>query len=380
MFYLWKFLAPYNLSFAYPYNGVIRVSSPEFFLPLIALLVLIIFVFLLRKKYPIIFFGSAFYLLTLVPTFTNFLKGGDVYIASDRYAYVPMIGLLLVIGSVLQLWLEKTTTVREQRMRALFAGGCFVVLTCVFMIASHAQATTWKDSAALNTHAIDVYHDTRPALHNLGMDYLEKGDPEKALELLNASLTVKDDMRTRVSKGAAFVALGRLDDARREFEGVRLKDPQNPDAYYGIGNLEYRLGRRESAIVYFKKTLVVRPDYANALNNLGGLYIEMQQWDNAIDVLQTSIAHRPDFAESYYNLGGAYEAKKMLPEAMKSYEKAIVLQPKNADALARLAKLEYAGGDIDKAAGLLQRALDLDGGNETAYSLLMMMRKDGVAD
>jgi protein O-mannosyl-transferase len=373
-FYVWKFFLPFGLSFAYPYNGPIALTSSAFWLPIATCIALAGLAWAARRTVPLLTFGLAFFIVTLVPTFTNFYKGGDVYFASDRYVYIPILGLLTAAAAGLQHLLRRTSS-RAQLPGIVAAGAATLVAAGL----AAAQAQVWQDSFTLYSHAIRHYPESRAALHNLGMEYLKAGMPEEALTQFALAQSVKDDPRTRVSRAAALVSLKKYDEARSSYLSVIGSDRDEPDAYYGLGNIEYRLGRYREAIPYYRKALEAKPDYTNALNNLGGVYIALEDWRNAIQVLEESVRIRPGFPESHYNLGGAYEADGRYADAERSYRAAVDLDPEDADALASLATLVYARGEIDEAAGLLQRALQSDDANPAARRLLEKMRRDGVA-
>lgn len=380
VFYIPKFVMPYGLTFAYPYNGVIRLMTPAFFIPVLICIAVIIASWKYRKRYRMVVFGIVFYILTLLPTFSNFAKGGDIYIASDRYAYIPMIGLLIVLGFVIETWLQSVSTERAfaTRRRSMITA-TFVCLFGFSVVAS-VQATTWKNSEALYSHALQYQPESRAAHHNLAMEYLRMGDAEKALQEFDTALAIKDDPRSHINKGAAYVMLKKFTDAKSEYEYVLKDNPENAEALYGLGNVEYKQGNKHVAVDLYKKALAINPEYTNALNNLGGLYIELEDWDSAIDVLQQSLRLQPDFPESFYNLGGAYESKGLFTEAEQAYRSALSLRQNDADTLAHLATVLYNQNKVDDAAKYLGQAFQENGYNTTAHALLERMKKDGVAE
>ncbi len=378
VFYLEKFVIPHGLSFAYPYTRPVTLSSPDFFFPALIVVAFLWLTYRLAIRLPLAAFGLAFFLLTLIPTFANFSKGGDIYFASDRYAYVPMIGLLIAMGAALQHWISLAGTARASDARVRGIVAAFVLILIASGALAHAQSLTWRTSESLYRHALNYYPNSRAAHHNLGMELLQFGDPEGAIREFDTSAAIKDDPRTRVSKGAALVALKRYPEAMQEYETVIRTDPDEPDAYYGLGNIAYKLGDLQTAIKQYRQALAVKPNYTNALNNLGGIYLELRDWDNAIATLQRSVELRPDFPESYYNLAGAEERKGLFAQAEADYRTAIALSPSDADAIASLAKLVYDQRRIPEAADLLKQALRINQQNAIAHELLERMQKDGV--
>jgi tetratricopeptide (TPR) repeat protein len=380
VFYLFKFILPVNLSVMHPYNGIIRFSSPDFFVPVLLVLLLLGVVAWTWKRYRLLSFGLIFFLLTLAPTFTNFAKGGDMYIASDRYAYIPMIGLLIVIGVLIERGMKRPTTVRAYTAQRNGMVAACAILLAFYGYGTAVQASAWRTSEALYNQVLSVYPNARAAHNNLGMEYFMRNEPDAAIQEFDAALSIRSDAKTKANRAAALVMKGQLDEALLEYEEVQRLDSTLPDSYYGIGNIYQKRGEYLRAAVQYRAALAAQPDYANALNNLGAVYIQLQDWDNAIATLKESIRQRPDFVESYYNIAGAYEKKGMKSEAEEMYRKAVELHPGDADALASLATLVYDRGDIDGAAQLLRQALTVQDSNPIAIGLVMRMKKDGVAE
>ena len=96
-FYLQKLTVPTRLTVIYPFQRMITVLAPEFFLPLLINLGLLWIAFWQRRTRPLVSFGILFYFVTLAPTFFNFHKGDLLFFAVDRYAYIPSLGFFMVL-------------------------------------------------------------------------------------------------------------------------------------------------------------------------------------------------------------------------------------------------------------------------------------------
>ena len=66
-----------------------------------------------------------------------------------------------------------------------------------------------------------------------------------------------DDSFSRYALALEYVKLNQLDDARREFETVRDKDPDYLATYYQLGQLYTRLGLRHDAEKTFRTGITV---------------------------------------------------------------------------------------------------------------------------
>ncbi|MFA5799456.1 MAG: tetratricopeptide repeat protein [Candidatus Peribacteraceae bacterium] len=378
MFYLPKLVAPDALSPIYPFNGVISLFSAGFLLPMVAVIALLGLAVFLWNRMRAVSVAILFYFATLLPTFLNLTKGGNVYIASDRYAYIPMIGLLALAGAGLDRWLSGAGTVRSLKRRRAFAIGSAIAILLASGVASAKQAARWADSETLYRYVLAYYPEARAAHNNLGMELMETGRLEEAVSEFKAALALQSDPRMTVNLAAAYVRLGMLPEALETYGHAIRLDPELPDGYYGIGNIFEKQGKLSEAVVQYRRTLEVNPTYTNALNNLGGVSIRLREWDSAIAALERSIELKPDFAAAHYNLGVAYQQKGVRDQAELHYARALRISPDDPDALANLALLLYEEKRIDEAARLLKQAFLLQQDNPAALSLLLRMKKDGV--
>jgi len=111
MHYLSKIVAPAGLSVLYPFFGDLTLSNPVVLLAFCLTALFLAIVMIALRYHRVAFFALAFFLVTLSPTLFNFAKGDTFYFASDRYAYVPSVGVLLLIGLII-LWLGKISAHR----------------------------------------------------------------------------------------------------------------------------------------------------------------------------------------------------------------------------------------------------------------------------
>jgi len=375
-----KFIAPYDLSVMYPYTKPITISSPDFFVPILAILFLLALLWRFSSRSRLATFGALFFFITLVPTFTNFSKGGDFYIASDRYAYIPMIGLLILVGVGIRSWMNMSGRMRTRASRNNSLLVSTVCLFALFGYLSSTQAAVWKNDESLYENILSKYPNARAAHNNLGIDLYDKGGYAEAIKAFDRALEIRSDPITQINKAAALVSIGKLDEARAIYENSLTIDPTMTDALFGIGNIYQRKGDLLSAAAQYRRVLTMDPTYLRARNNLGIVYILLKDWDNAIETMKAVVREKPNYSEPYYNLAGLYEKKGMMKEAEEMYQQSLALNPDDAEILSRLATLLYDRGAIEDAAALLTKALAVNPSHQTSLSLVVRMRKDGVAE
>ena len=335
-FTLETFVWPLHLSVLYPYGGTVAMSSADFLLPIAGVALLCaLAVFALRwSKQPA--FSLAFFFVTLSPTFINFAKGNEIYMGSDRYGYIPMVGLLVLIGC---------TIVAVRQRSSSYATGLtclFAALTVLAGAESFVQAKSWQSNETLFTAALRNSPDSLTARNNLGMEYLSQGKNDLALQQFNALLEKKTWPITLVNRGLLHFREGDLSLAVADYTKAMQLDPLYYDAYYELGNVAYRQANYVDAAKLYTKASELNPQYGNALNNLGATYLQLNQLDKAADTFKKLLAVNPLFTQAYYNIAVIDEQTGKLKEAGEMYQQALDLNPGDADAQAGLARVRAA--------------------------------------
>ncbi|HVW66177.1 MAG TPA: tetratricopeptide repeat protein [Candidatus Peribacteraceae bacterium] len=372
--YLQNLLWPANLSVLYPYDKAIVLSSPDFFIPIILVLLLLAAAVLLFKKFRILSFGIAFYVLTLIPTFFNFAKGGYAYFASDRYAYVPEIGIFIVILVLIDRALEHR---KEFERSVVFAA--FGMLLCVYGFLSYAQAKTWRDTQTLFLHTLSIYPHATTARINLGYVYREIGQYDKALTQFNAVLSYEPDNALAYANiGAVYEEQGRTDDAVAMFQKGMAANPRMQDSFYALGLLYEKQGRLDDAISLYKQVNAISPNFPDAYDTLGSAYMKKNDVADAQAAYKKTLSLNPYNVDAHYNLGVIAEKQNDLATAAHEFEMTLQLEGDKVDTLTALAGVYAQQNDVPHTVNVLRRILDIDPQNAFANQLLTAMKQKGL--
>lgn len=375
VFYLQKLALPLDLSVLYPYPDAITARSPDFFLPLLTLAVLVSLAAVSLRYTRLIAAGFAFYLITLAPTFINIAKGeGDFYSASDRYAYIPSVGILLIAGFIVAEVLAQDVRVsrKRARVRGFAAGGTVVVL--LLAVLASAQSLVWKDTVTLFEHAIAHAPASSYVAHNnLGNAYRSRQEFDKAIEQYRQSLRLKPHPRTYSNLGAAYRRLGRFGDAEDAYREALRMDPRSAVAHFGLGIVFAAQGREEEALASYERALSFAPDMAHAYVNIGALHTAAGRSEEALAAYGKAIEADPFFTDAYYNLAVLQTELERYEEAIASYERAIDLQPRRTPARINLALLYVQQNKRDEAVEQFRAILRYDPQNPAALSALRQL-------
>lgn len=144
-------------------------------------------------------------------------------------------------------------------------------------------------------------------------------------------------------------------------------NPNDAEAHYKRGNINYELGNLDAAITDYTKTIQLQPDYANAYYNRGLVYYDQQAYQSAIQDYNQLIKLKPNDSEAYYKRGLVYFTLKNHTQAIEDYTQAIRLNPNDAAAYISRGLALAAAGDKQAALQDYTQAIRLDANNPDAY-------------
>jgi protein O-mannosyl-transferase len=366
-FYVQKLVFPSGLSVLYPYTDTITLGSGEFLIPIIFCIALIGIAFLCRKQRKLITFGILFYFVTLLPSFITFAKDGDIYFASDRYSYIPSIGVsILIVLGVFRIARAK----REIFRHAITA---FSLVLVVFACLSWSQSRVWANSENLFRHVLIHYPDSHRARNNIGNVYRRQGKIGEAITEYELALVISQRAKTYSNLGAAYRKNGEIMEALKVYKKAIKLDPTDPEPYFGLGLVYEASGDSKQALESYNKSLDLDPTYAEVYNNIGSLRMAAGQTSLAVDAYWNAIQADRFFVQSYYNLGIAYVKVGKADDAIKAYEDAIAIHPKFTAARINLGILYYDLGKIEDSISQFKDVLGYDPENKSAISALVQM-------
>jgi tetratricopeptide (TPR) repeat protein len=359
--YIEKMLLPTRLAAFYPYPESL---SPAWVLGAIVILIGVsVAVIRARRRYPYLLVGWLWYLGTLVPVIGLVQVGNQAM--ADRYTYVPLIGLLIMVAwgipDVLAQW--------RYRSIALPAAAGLVIVACA--ITARGQVSYWRNSTTLFTHALDVTRDNHIAQNNLGRALAGDGKVAEAIAHYNEALRIKPQFATaHTNLGAALMKQGKVDEAIAHFkEGLRLK-PEFAEAQSDLGAALARKGRIEEAIAQYTEAVRLKPDFAEAHANLGLTLAGQGKLDEAITQYNEALRLKPSFADVHNNLGFALASRGKVDEAIAHYQEAVRLNPNFALAHMNLAVSLSGQNRVDEAIHEFREVLRITPGNEMARRAL----------
>jgi len=244
---------------------------------------------LLARQRPLLTWGWLWFLVGVAPA-VGIVRGGQL-LMSDRYLYLPLLGIVVFAVCVLQ----KLAGRRPGLLKPLAAAALVVILALA--VAGHRQAGLWRDPLLLWEHTLDVTTDNATAHTNYAVVLNANGRPDEALAHLETSLRIAPHSLAHYNAGNILNAQGRLDEAVVHFRAARRRNPERLEFCLNLGALLARTGRTEEAL----------------------------------EVLRDAIRRHPQSAPANYNLGLVHWLRGSRSAAQEAWRRALVLDPGHVD-------------------------------------------------
>jgi tetratricopeptide (TPR) repeat protein len=333
--YIRKAIWPAGLAVFYPYEPVIRWWATG-----AALLVLTIVSFLVLRlrRQPYLAVGWLWYLVALVPM-AGLVQVGSQWMA-DRFTYVPLIGLVIIVA-----WGVPALLPSRQRVLAVLSA----CLVAGYAAVASVQVRTWSDDQVLWRHALDVTPDNFMAHNSLGRRLFDQGRTDEAGRHFAETVRLASDFPDGHNNlGLVFLRQGRLDEAIAQFrEAIGI----GPTAQ-ALTNLSVALAQRgdlDEATARGVEAIRLEPGLAEAQFNVGQTLTRRGRLDEALGHLSEARRLRPDLAATHRALGEVLARLGRLNEAVAACREAVRLDAADADARHGLAAVLAAQGHTDEA-------------------------------
>jgi protein O-mannosyl-transferase len=326
LIYIGKMIWPHPLAALYPHPGM----WPAWQVAGAGLLLAGISVLVVRgvRRYPYLGVGWFWYLGTLVPVI-GLVQVGTQGMA-DRYTYIPLIGLFIMIAwgipDLLARWRYRATVL------AISAG----LLLSIFMMVTRNQIHRWHDSVPLFEHTLNVTTGNFRIHDNLGSALIHRGKYEEAIAHYNEALRIKpDDLGAHYGLGNALIHQRKYDEAIVHYtEALRIK-PGDAVAHYGLGVALGRQEKYQEAIDHFTEALRINPQDASNHYNQGNILARQGKYNEAIAHFAEALRIKPDYAEAHFSRGLAYLLMKDQASALEEYRKLMTINPDLANTLSQ---------------------------------------------
>jgi tetratricopeptide (TPR) repeat protein len=362
--YIGKLIYPTGLAVFYPHPGRNLPNWQPAISFLLLVIISILVVWQIRRR-PYLAVGWFWYLGILVPVIGLVQAGGQAM--ADRYTYIPLIGIYMMIawigGEVLERW-------RSLRIYAALLAG---LIFCALLVATRTQVGYWQNDETLFSHAVKVTKNNHLAHYNLAKSFESKGQYDKAIENYKQVVQITpSDYETYNNMGAAFLTQGQFDQAVVSYsQSLKIK-PDYAIAIYNLGLAKLKQGKYAEAVAQFTRALVITPNSPEAYNELGNAYTGLGKYDLAIKNYEKAIKLKPDYITAIYNAGMATLKQNKYDKTIEYFRKALEQNPDSVIVLNSLAWILATAEDSrfqnpTDAVKYAEKACKLINYNDAAY-------------
>jgi tetratricopeptide (TPR) repeat protein len=360
--YIEKMFWPSRLAVLYPHPAGSLSMTRVAVCGLLLVLMSICFIYFdHRRRYLAV--GWLWYIGTLVPVIGLVQVG--VQAMADRYTYIPLTGLFIIIA-----W-GASELVRGRRYRRVVSALSAVAVLSAAICLTSLQLRRWQNSITLFEHTIDVTSNNWLIHNNYGNILKEMGRVDEAVEHFYESLRIRpNSAEVHNNLGNALGKLGKIDEEIEHYEKALKLKPKFPAAHYNLATALAKQGKMDEAIAEYREALRFGPRDVDALRNLGFALAEQGNFNEAIKHYRKAleiepkniIAHgrlglalagvgkideairqcrivlsaRPEDAEMHFNVGVLLERQGKIGEAIKEYQQALAINPDYTQASERL--------------------------------------------
>jgi len=315
--YVQKMLWPSNLGFFYP---VSMHPSPlwKVSLALITIVLISIVAMVRMKKQPYLLVGWLWFLGTLAPVIGLVQVGSQAL--ADRYGYIPLIGLFIIIA-----WFLHDIS-RHSRLSRITALSCSCAVLVILMLQTRVQAGFWKNDLVLSEHALSLDKNNFLAWSMKGHFLYASGDYDNALRCYAQSLSLcPTQVPPRMNIGCMLLSQGRTRESIAVFKELFAIDSMYSPAYLNCGKAYALLRNNDSAILCFSRALAIEPLSSPALYDLGRLYEAKEDFQKSMGYFLRACRVNPNDPGVFFELGNCCLKSKRPEEAAQWYEKSISL-------------------------------------------------------
>jgi len=309
--YLGKMVWPRGLAVFYP-HPVNTLSSWEIVLAGLLLVIVSVGVIKFAERYQYGVVGWFWYLVTLVPVI-GFVQVGEQGMA-DRYTYVPLIGLFIMLS-----WGAAELGKGIRHVRTLVSAAAIMIVAAL-TVCTWQQVRYWQNSVELFRHTLKATGGNYVAHYTLGNALALQGSLLEAIDHYEAALRIKPNYaEAHHNLGNALALRGNLDQAITHYKAALKIRPDYGEAHRNLGVALDRQGKHEEAMFHYSQALQVNPNDAQSHNNLGVALAEQGKIKKATDHFRQALEIDPNHIEARRNLEQGLEvlgrAKTAFPDS-----------------------------------------------------------------
>jgi hypothetical protein len=240
----------------------------------------------------LIYCGWGIFVVSIVPVLGLIPFGfQDLSTVADHYLYVPLFGVSVMVAGILVRFRASANSRR-------IAGVPLVVCAAL----SFGQARLWRSTEPLFAHTVKFNPKSYLGSFCVGDELMRAGRLDEAIAWLETALAIKPDYLNAVlTLGMAFTHNGQPDKAIELYDATLAKNPSVvgtrakhvASLHNNLGMLLLQSGRHEAGVEHFREAVEIFPRSLNAHMNLGNVAFTEQRYPDAVTEYETALSLSP---------------------------------------------------------------------------------------
>lgn len=351
-FYLSLLVFPYpgrlNLNHDFPVSHSLFVP-PQTFFSLAGILLLIVLIPLLYKRFRLISFAIVWYLGNLLIESTIV----PLELIYEHRLYLPaLIPLLAAVAELYRLTVKRPWVLRIT----------FILILALFSFWTWQRNEVWHDNIRLWTDVITKSPNNARAQNNMGVAFNRLGDKRSAERQFKKAIETDPDYRIAYqSLAALYISENRLAEAERILQKALTRSTYlNPsDIYHSLGIIAQKSGRYKQAITYTQLALKLNPKNLDSMVTLGIAYGKLGDLKKAYSTFQEANLRGLDTVDLYNNWGIITFEMGQTNKALQMFRKALIMDPNHPESHNNLGLAYGKLGMVEKARQEMATAMRL---------------------
>jgi tetratricopeptide (TPR) repeat protein len=221
-------------------------------------------------------------------------------------------------------------------------------------------------------------------LMRLAVAYEEENDYAKAAKMYASLLALRPDRpQLRERLATAYIRSDQPNEAIAIYTGLLKREPLRHDVYNALAGVYEQLDKDAAAISTYQQSLAINPNQLAPTLRIAWLQMRLKRHDDAIKTLQAAKEKHPAVFQIPYFIALAWHDQKEHSQAIAAFADAQTLAEAapNAPQLDAAFYFSYGAaceraGNLDKAAPLFRKAIELAPDRPDAYNYLGYMWAD----
>jgi tetratricopeptide (TPR) repeat protein len=300
-----------------------------------------------KKHRKELLFGFGFYLSTIVLIIQLFPMGSAV--VSERYSYVPYIGLSIMLLRILFIEAEQSKNVRLNTKLILYGASFYILF---FAYQSFQRTKAWTSPETLFSDIVDKKPDAYYAYWLRSTARLNANNYEDCITDCSKGLKLNPSYTKFYSvRGLAFYNIKDYKHAIQDLNNYLTNKADDGEIYFTRAKCKRELQDYTGTIEDYEKALRLNSRLKTAVVyiDLSNLKLEMQDIEGSNKELDNALALDSKNVDAFFNKAVNYFNLHQYKAAIDYFNKAIAINPNDNELYYNRSLAKSVSGDKNGA-------------------------------